>query len=346
MKIVKCPRCGKYLHKAQRCLFCGNTVGFQELPEESVHKNIGTDYSHVNYLVENKKFDEAITLSYSVIEWMPNLAGIFWLRLLAKNKCANDTELILKGFDCVQDSDYCNAIRFSKGEARQVYTAIGDIVKSLRLSFKSELATHELKKKSETDIMNIKKTFQSEIEERKKKLFGFWSDLEQTEQALYALEMDCRTLSREHIDTLEQAARDAASLKNQAYKLDECSEDSLSSYHIRMGTIMQQSEQAKAALYDIKNQHPWVKEYNELTSKRNKQIDLITSALGSLRTYEANVNRTLTEIDKIEKIHREAVIAADKYDFSKAFVLLESTITNRLLQDVGLDVSSVSNRRV
>ena len=77
-----------------------------------------------------------------------------------------------------------------------------------------------------------------------------------------------------------------------------------------------------------------------------KQIDLITSALGSLRTYEANVNRTLTEIDKIEKSHREAVIATDKYDFSKAFVLLESTITNRLLQDVGLDVSSVSNRYV
>ena len=131
MKIVKCPKCGKYLHKATRCLFCGNTSDFQEIPEEVVHKNIGTDYAHVDFLVESKKYDEAMELSYKVIEWMPNLAGIFWLRLLAKNKCSNDADLIIKGFDCEQDSDYCNALRFAKGEARQAYSAIGDAVKSL-----------------------------------------------------------------------------------------------------------------------------------------------------------------------------------------------------------------------
>lgn len=344
MKIVKCPKCGKYLHKAQRCLFCGNTSGFQEIPEEAVHKNIGTDYAHVDYLVESKKYDEAMELSYGVIEWMPNLAGIFWLRLLAKNKCSNDSELIIKGFDCEHDSDYCNALRFAKAEARQAYSAIGDIVKALRQSFKTELTSHEIQKKSETDIFNIKKTFQGEIEDRKKKLFDLWSELEETEQALYALEMDCRTLSREHITTLEQAAQDASLLKNQVYKLDECSEDSLSTYQIKMGTILQQSEQAKAALIDIKNQHPWVKEYNELTSKRDKQISLITSALGSLKTYEATVNRTLNEVDRIEKAHKDAMISADKYDFSKAFSLLEPSTVNRLLQDVGVDVSLLSNR--
>lgn len=346
MKIVKCPKCGKYLHKAPRCLFCGNTSGFQELPEEIIHKNIATDYAHVNYLVESKKFDEAMELSYAVIEWMPDLAEIFWLRLLAKNKCVSDAELILKGFDSVQDSDYCNALRFSKGEVRQVYSGIGDIVKLLRQSIKSELASHEIKKKSQTDILIIKKTFQGDIEERKNKLFGLWSDLEEIEQALYALEMDCRTLSREHIISLEQAAQDASLLKNQVYKLDECTAESLNSYQVKIGTILQQSEQAKAALMDIKNQHPWVKEHKELTTKRDKQVNLIATELKSLRDYEATVNRTLTEIDRIEKSYKEAIIATDKYDFAKAFSLLESDITNMLLQSVGVDVSSLYNRYI
>lgn len=285
-------------------------------------------------------------LSYAVIEWMPDLAEIFWLRLLAKNKCVSDAELILKGFDSVQDSDYCNALRFSKGEVRQVYSGIGDIVKLLRQSIKSELASHEIKKKSQTDILIIKKTFQGDIEERKNKLFDLWSDLEEIEQALYALEMDCRTLSREHIISLEQAAQDASLLKNQVYKLDECTAESLNSYQVKIGTILQQSEQAKAALMDIKNQHPWVKEHKELTTKRDKQVNLIATELKSLRDYEVTVNRTLTEIDRIEKSYKEAIIATDKYDFAKAFSLLESDITNMLLQSVGVDVSSLYNRYI
>lgn len=173
-----------------------------------------------------------------------------------------------------------------------------------------------------------------------------WSDLEEIEQALYALEMDCRTLSREHIISLEQAAQDASLLKNQVYKLDECTAESLNSYQVKIGTILQQSEQAKAALMDIKNQHPWVKEHKKLTTKRDKQVNLIATELKSLRDYEVTVNRTLTEIDRIEKSYKEAIIATDKYDFAKAFSLLESDITNMLLQSVGVDVSSLYNRYI
>lgn len=346
MKIVKCPQCGKYLHKAARCLYCGNTAGFQEIPEEEIHKNVSTDYAHAIYLLESKKFDEAMELSYSVIEWMPNLSEIFWLRLLAKNNCVSDVELIYKGFDCEQDSDYCNALRFAKGESKKAYSGIGDIIKMLRQSFKSELASHELKKKAETDILNIKKTFQGDIDSRKKKLFELWSNLEETEQALYALEMDCRTLASEHITSLEQAAQDASLLKNAVYKLDECTAESLNAYQVKMGAILQQSEQAKAALIDIKHQHPWVKEYKELVVKRDKQVVLINSELKSLMDYETAVNCTLGKVDRIEKAHKEAIVAADKYNFTKAFSLIESDITSKLLLDIGVDVSSLSGRYI
>lgn len=89
-----------------------------------------------------------------------------------------------------------------------------------------------------------------------------------------------------------------------------------------------------------------IKEHKELTTKRDKQVNLIATELKSLRDYEVTVNRTLTEIDRIEKSYKEAIIATDKYDFAKAFSLLESDITNMLLQSVGVDVSSLYNRYI
>ena len=68
--------------------------------------------------------------------------------------------------------------------------------------------------------------------------------------------------------------------------------------------------------------------------------------VGEESSYHFSINRTLTEIDRIEKSYKEAIIATDKYDFAKAFSLLESDITNMLLQSVGVDVSSLYNRYI
>lgn len=77
MKIVRCPKCGKYIHKAVKCFHCGNTAGFEEISGSDVHENITQEYARMDILIEDKKYDEAIALSYTILEWMPNLAGVF-----------------------------------------------------------------------------------------------------------------------------------------------------------------------------------------------------------------------------------------------------------------------------
>ena len=67
---------------------------------------------------------------------MPNLAGIFWLRLLAKNKCSFAAELIEKGFNCEDDADLCNALAFSTEAEHSIYLDIQNMVNAARKALK------------------------------------------------------------------------------------------------------------------------------------------------------------------------------------------------------------------
>ena len=55
MKIVRCPKCGKYIHKAVKCFHCGNTAGFEEISGSDVHENITQEYARMDILIEDKK---------------------------------------------------------------------------------------------------------------------------------------------------------------------------------------------------------------------------------------------------------------------------------------------------
>lgn len=338
MKIIRCSQCGKYIHQANRCFHCGNNVGFDEVKMPSLHENIVVEYSRVESLIQNKKFSEAISLSYVVIEWAPNLSGIFWLRLLAKNKCTSAAELIVKGFSCEDDADFSNALIYSTGAEHSAYIDIQNMIISARDMLKDEILNHEHRCKMETNILNIKKNMQREMDIRKQTLFSLWIDLEKTEQALYALEIDCRLLSKEHRDALDKAVQAASTMKAETYRLKECSAENLYKYQVRIEHILQQSEKAKDAVLTTKEQHPWVKSFAELVSKRDEQVRLIGAELSSLRSYEATVQQTLSEIEKIEKRHREVIHEVEEYNFQNAATLLGNDCFNQLFHRVGLGV--------
>lgn len=338
MKIVKCAKCKKYVHKTGKCFHCGNTMGFDEVEMPVIHENAAVEYSRVESLVESKKFAEALTLSHTVIEWMPNLAGIFWLRLLAKNKCSNAAELIQKGFNCEEDSDFCNALTFSTSTERSAYQDVRIMVLDAQKTLKAEILNHEYQCKMNTNILQIKKTMKGEVDTRKKKLFALWAELEDTEQSMYTLEKDCILLSKEHSDALDKAAQVASSIKTETYRLEECTAENLHKYQIRIGNILQQSEQAKDAVESMKKQHPWVKSFNDLVKKRDEQVRQITDEISSLRIYEATVQQTLDEIDRIEQRHRTAIRAVEAFDFVDVANLLGRDSYNTVLRSIGLGV--------
>lgn len=338
MKIVRCPKCGKYIHKADSCFHCGNSMNFDDIDIPQIHENVLAEFSKIESLIESKRFDEAYSLSHKVIEWMPNFSGIFWLRLLAKNKCTSTSELIEKGFNCEDDSDLNNALTFSTGVEHSVYVDIQDMVNAAKKALKEEIAIHEYNCKMKTDVLQIKKNMKNETDSRKQRLFSLWSDLERTEQALYSLEMDCRLLSKEHSEALDKAVFSASSIKVEVYRLEECTAEDLHKYQVKIGNILQLSEQAKAALESMKKKHPWIHDFNDLVKKRDEQVRLIGAEISSLRSYEAIIQQTLDEIDRIEERHRKANRAVEAYDFLDAANLLGKDCYNKILHNIGLGI--------
>lgn len=338
MKIVKCTKCKKYIHKANKCFYCGNTMGFEDVEIPAIHENVVTEYSKIESLIENKKFAEAYSLSHTVVEWMPTLSSIFWLRLLAKNKCVNTTELIRKGFDCEKDADFSNAVTFSNGAEHNIYQEVYRIVLAIQKTLHAEILKHESQCKLDTNILQIKEKMTEKIDAHQHKLFVLWTELEKTEQSIYTLEKDCNLLAKEYVNDLDKAVQKASALKEETYRLEKCTDDNFHKFHVKIYSILQQSEQAKVAIENIKVHNPLIETFNNLVKQRDEQISQITNELSSLRNYEAEIQCILDKIDQIEQRHRIAIHAVKTFDFVDAANLLGKNSYNAILQNIGLDI--------
>lgn len=338
MKIVKCVKCKKYIHKLDQCLYCGNTVDFEEVELPRIHENAVREYSMAESWIENKQFDIALIVADVVMEWMPNLASIFWLRLLAKNKCTNDIELIQKGFDCEKDADFCNAFAFSTGAEHETYLNVKNTVLAIKNALRTEISKNKYRCEIKTDILQLKKSMKEEVDSRKKKLFLLWSELEKIEHSMYMLEKDCALLSKEYSNALNRASETAASIKAETYQLKECTAENYHKYQVRIGNTLQQSKEAKEAIDNMKVQHPKVKTFEKLVKKRDEQVQEIVSEIASLKKYEATVQQTLDKVDRIEQRHHAAICAVNSFDFLDAASLLGEDKYNHILRSSGLEV--------
>ncbi len=323
MTITKCGKCGELMHKADRCFACGNTTDFTKVDSTlTIHENVREEYENLERLVKNGKYDEALTLSKLVLEWMPSCSDVFWLRLLAKNHCDTDEALIRKGVSCEDSADYHNAVMFANETQKKVYSNVAAKIAAVKKILTQYITEHEYAEKGNTVIIQAQSDFPGEIETRRKKLFKLWEELKQVESQMVAIEKDCLLLVNEHKDALEKANTEAASIKNKSYKMEQCSADDLHKYQTQFGNLLYQSEQAKASIDSMRRQHPWMETYNTLVKKRDGIVSQINSEINSLKSYESRVQSTVSEIERIETRHTAALISVTKYNFSEIRSLL------------------------
>lgn len=123
MIIMQCSKCGRMIHKASQCCYCGVGMSNSAELQENIHKNAECDYQKALNALYREQFDAVLELSETLIQWMPQNSEVYWLRFLAKNKATDDEGLILLGAVC-DDMDYLNAERFATDERRSVYTNV------------------------------------------------------------------------------------------------------------------------------------------------------------------------------------------------------------------------------
>lgn len=316
MTVVKCSKCGNYIHNNDRCFVCGNINGFEKVfCDNNIHNNVTFEFEKLETLISNSKFEEALRLSYTVLEWMPTSASVFWLRLLAKNHCKNDEELIRKGFDYSESAEYYNACKYANEFQNRVYELVTKKINDIRESLIKKIHQVEYIEKGKLPILQYDEEIPIEIKKYEDRLFSLWSDLKKTELDIRAIETDCQLLLQEHKTTLINVNTEATSLKNEAYKLSECTEDELSKYQIKFGSLLYLIEQTADSIDMMKKQHPWLREYEVLADKRDKICTEINSVLDNLRKYQAKINESISSIENIEDRSQKAKESVEKYDF-------------------------------
>lgn len=336
--IAKCQKCGALIHSASTCLHCGSTRMETEYITDDIHANVVEEYRMMVAALKDRRFNEVLRLSDKVIEWMPRFAEMYWIRFLASHQCASDVELICNGVDCSQDPNYCNAIAYASSEEYRVYKDVEDKITKLKKQLEKEIARYIHKKKEDTYLTSLCQSLGKKVEEKRSRLFAEWQTLQKIEQDLIVIQMNCRLRAREYQDALDNAKMKAESIKLEANKRVDLSDAEVHSFRVRMGTVLQQSEQARQALDDFKKQHPWVKEFAQLEKARDEQVERIKTELAEMKKFEASLLDAIAAYEKIVATNKQLNSKLDNMQFSGIKAIVGDRVFTTALREVGIVV--------
>ena len=326
MIIVKCSECGTYMHKNDRCYICGNTKNFDTIFSDSaIHSNVRFEFEKLETLISNGKFEEALVLSNDVLEWMPNFSSAFWLKLLAKNHCKNDEELIKKGFSYSESAEYYNACKYANEHQKEIYEFITKIIEDTKNNLLNKIDKIEYREKELLPVIQYSEEIPVETEKFKNRLFSLWSDLRKIESNIISTEMDCKLLHKECETALLSTKRKADLLEKEVAKLTECPEDDFHNYKIQFSDLLYLTEQAIISIDFKTRPHPWVTEYQRLVNERNKVCSEIAAELNKMKDYQTKIKAVISSIEKIEEKSQKAKNCVEKYEFIFAKKFLGET---------------------
>ena len=337
MNIFKCDKCGKMLHETDRCFFCGNRNGFTKVDiEEKLHDNVKSEYERLEFLVKHGRFSDALTVSDSVLEWMPLNSSVFWLRLLAQKRCTNDKELLQTGFSCDDSADFYNAVLYANEFEKQLYSDMKRKVLEVRDVLLNHVTNHEYVQKEATTILAVRESYADQLKKCKEKLFKLCEELNQQESKIMALENDCLLFGNEYKDTLNNARNQAVQFRNETMNIYECSMKTLHRDLTFLGKILHLSEEAKLTMENARVNHPWVKTYNSLVKKRDDIVSQINNELKSLKKLETEVESVVKKFEEIEETYANAKYLINHGDFSKAKGVLDDAHLNAAFSEVDI----------
>ena len=222
MKIVKCNKCGSYLYKSDKCYHCGNSLGDDSISQKPVHDNISDEYFRLEEFFKQKKYEDALEISYQITEWDPTLAEAYWVRVLAKNRCTSELDIICKGISFEEDADFYNALSFSNGIERTIYENVKKYIETMKEALQGAVTEKKYSDIKKTEILQLQNEIANEIVNRKRAIFSFWTALQKTEQALFSREADFRLLTKEYQVALNSSTNAVSSIKKEADRASQC----------------------------------------------------------------------------------------------------------------------------
>lgn len=336
MIINRCNKCGKLIHEADKCFWCGNTIDFTRVDSNiTIHDNVKQEYRQLEILLKNEKYDEILELSDLVLEWMPFCSDVFWIRLLAKHQCNTDEALIYKGFSCDYSGDYYNAVLYADEMQKDIYLSVVDKISSAKSVLIKYIREHEYKEKYNTSIMKIQSEYDYEIENYRNRLLSNWEKLNQVENKMTIVENDYLLLAQEYKDALDKVSQSAVVIQYKACTLERCSATEYQWFLSQFDSLTLQSEQAKRKL-ELIEKNELIVDYDALIKKRDEFTSKIEEDIKLIKEYEDYVKSTISEIERIEIRHKLALNDVERCNFTEARRLIGDTSFILAFREAGM----------
>lgn len=344
MKIVRCSKCGALIHISNECYLCGNTDGFDVVSNAApIHENVITKYDKMLQSFERKDYATVINISSDILKWMPFDSEVFWLRLLAKNECSCDGELIIRGFNCDDSADFYNAIQYADANQKQVYNNVCDKIKLISEKLKAVITEFTLTEKRKLNIEDVQSKMSEEFNSRQNKLFELWTELNNVEQSIVNIESDSTILLREQKDSLKKALDGANSIKQLFYNKKECTKEEFDKYSMQLESSAILSGKSLEQIKNNKANHQWIKDYNKQVALRDETLAKLLKEIDSLKTYEAKLAQLVSKVETLDLQEQKALKYANTYNFKGIRSIIGETNFTSVLKNSGIAFVEVKN---
>lgn len=338
MSVLKCRKCGKNILFTKKCYHCGSVQGFDTISMIEEHDNAAAAFAEVKESIILGKYDKALSKASTVIEWMPTSPEIYWLRLLAKNKCNSASELIRHGFNPDADADYYNLCRFSAGEVQKCYQDFGIIVNRLQQSLMGVIYDNIYGRVQNSGIISQKKASFEFFEGKRIELLATWSEMNAIEQQMIIFEKECDTQTYPAKCSLQSGYDDSVRVKNEIYKYDRCTEEEKLSFEAQMQAISDLSDRIAETYKTSSENHPKVEEFKDLVRRRDALMQKINYILTEIRNEERNAQIIIGKVRSIRDTEKKVLLATELFDFSVALNYLERHEIEKAFGDIGVTV--------
>lgn len=321
MKIMVCETCGKFIHRAERCCHCGGTGMYPAEYQKKLHHAGAKDYAEMDRLLAARAFDQVLTLSDRVLEWMGFTSDVYWMRLLASHGCADDRELIVSGAALDSDGDYYNAVKYAEPEEHQAYLDIRDKAEAVRSEVIALLRERFRQEKQTLDLSGAQKNLEGKITGIRRELTELWKQMCTVEARIHALEADWDGAAAPHRAALARAREEAEAVRQRS-GFAKCGEGEFLTCQLRLAAALELSESASQTLDAMTAEHPWAQEYQSLAAQRDGIEEKIQEKLGTLDDCLKAAEQTLQELENRNRQEREQLQAVENGSYTQARKLL------------------------
>lgn len=321
MNTVLCSKCNNHIQVLDAsnsiCIFCGNDItvnrteaGYFALCVSECEKT----------LLDNN-YSRAVELYDKYIEKFPNSSQLYWGRMLSRNRCKNDTELLVRGINIINDSDYVLAFHFASPEQKIYYGKIATIYKSIVADVINCLHKNEKIEKQNTDIKKIQTETLSDIDILQSEMVKKIKKLDEVEYRLKNKSIDSNVLINMAKTTIDTYVGLVEKIKNEVQSKSELEYAQSHEYKVQISRNSSICNQEWNYLQNFKST-ALGKEYLTIVAEQNQAEKEVSAVMRKIEEVIKKMNDLIVNISLISNKYKDAIDEINNGSYEKANTLI------------------------